>query len=761
MPLIKYFLTSKPFFISLLLVLFIAPSGQAEKRTIMRESTTAEYQSNLGAYYWQKGDYHQAIDAWEVEAEIYRSLGLPNSEALANLKIAQTYISLGKLEIATFMLRKLLRSVREPSIEARIWNQLGIAYSRNGENESAISAYKKSLEKEKNLKILNNLAEAERKRAIMAQLLSISASKKEETQKYLNQAKIHQESAIFYAQSALHKSDVGESPSDELIALIQWAELSPTGLDVEELERGRRILANLPNSRTKVYLGINWAKLDRKHTTHWLSQSALVAKKTGDAIAESYALLELGLLAEKSGNLQMAQDYAYNASLLAQSEFAMDSLYRSQWLAARIYERTGNRDGAISSYRNAISSYGNLSSSFEHIDVERRINFKEEIEAMYRNYLELLHSTSEYSQSKMESALYVSSLLRLEELRNYFGDNCIEISGEISEFKNVLAEKNAVMISSIILENQTHFYLQLPDGTLHHSKADLSDEEINKMVSSWYETLKQGNGIQYKKGSLLLYDLIIRPFETELDRIDPDTIVFVHDGILRNVPPAALHDGEKYLAEKWASVSSLGFNFRAVPSSPQSEVAAFGLSVERDGWSPLTFVPIEIENVTKVVKGKKFLDKDFTTDVFQKQITQERYSIVHLATHGYFGGVAENSFILAYDKSLNAIEIKDVLINSQANIDLLVFSACETAIGSNSSALGLAGVAKRSGANTVLGSYWAVKDSAQAELMKDFYFLVKKKKLSPAEAVRQIQIKQIQQDAFADIWAALNLIGDW
>ena len=48
MPLIKYFLTSKPFFISLLLVLFIAPSGQAEKRTIMRESTTAEYQSNLG-----------------------------------------------------------------------------------------------------------------------------------------------------------------------------------------------------------------------------------------------------------------------------------------------------------------------------------------------------------------------------------------------------------------------------------------------------------------------------------------------------------------------------------------------------------------------------------------------------------------------------------------------------------------------------------------------------------------------------------------
>ena len=755
----RYFLTRKSFFLSILLILLINPSGQAEEKIIIGESTTAKYQSDLGAFYWQKGKFNQAIEAWEIEAEIYRSQGFPNDEAQAMLKIADTRISLGQTDIAIFQLKKIISSVQEPRILVKAWNKLGNANSRNGNLDEALKAYQQSLQIERNISNISNLAKLERKRAILARLQATSTSKEQVNQKYLEQAEFHQKKALKYAQESLLLSQTEESPAS-LTALIEWAKVSKTKLDGEQLERGRKILANLPDSRPKVYFGINWAKIDSEQAEYWLSQSVEVARATGDVVAESFALLELGLLAEKSGNLSQALDYAYLSQLQAQSKFAFNSLYLSQWLAARIYQRVGNKEAALSNYQSAIASLDVLNQSSRNIDVERRFNFKEEIEPIYRQTLTLLLGKNDLTNSDLKEVLFFADKLRLEQLRNYFGDNCIEIKGEISSVEDVLTEKNAVTINSIILENQIYLILQLSDGTLSYSQANLSRKELSRSVTKFYKILKQGHSIQYKTHSAKLYDLIIRPFETELAKINPDTIVFIHDGVLRNIPMAVLYDGEKHLAEKWANVSSLGLRFQVVPQS-RVKVAAFGLSLEREGWSPLSSVPRELAQVTETVKGRKFLNTNFTSDIFEQQLNQNKYSLVHVATHGSFGGIAENSFILAYDKLLNALELKDILSQSQENIDLLVFSACETAVGGDFSALGLAGVALRSGVSSTLGSYWGVEDSEQPKLMKQFYTNIFEKKLNKAEALRQLQVEQIKQTVFPNIWAAFTLIGDW
>ena len=755
----RYFLTRKSFFLSILLILLINPSGQAEEKIIIGESTTAKYQSDLGAFYWQKGKFNQAIEAWEIEAEIYRSQGFPNDEAQAMLKIADTRISLGQTDIAIFQLKKIISSVQEPGILVKAWNKLGNAYSRNGDLDEALKAYQQSLQIERNISTISNLAKLERKRAILARLQATSTSKEQVNQKYLEQAEFHQKKALKYAQESLLLSQTEQSPAS-LTALIEWAKVSKTKLDGEQLERGRKILANLPDSRPKVYFGINWAKIDSEQAEYWLSQSVEVARATGNVVAESLALLELGLLAEKSGNLSQALDYAYLSQLQAQSKFAFNSLYLSQWLAARIYQRVGDQEAALSNYQSAIASLDVLNQSSRNIDVERRFNFKEEIEPIYRQTLTLLLGKNDLTNSDLKEVLFFADKLRLEQLRNYFGDNCIEIKGEISSVEDVLTEKNAVTINSIILENQIYFILQLSDGTLSYSQANLSRKELSRSVTKFYKILKQGHSIQYKTHSAKLYDLIIRPFETELEKINPDTIVFIHDGVLRNIPMAALYDGEKHLVEKWANVSSLGLRFQVVPQS-RVKVAAFGLSLKREGWSSLSSVPRELAQVTETVKGRKFLNTDFTSDIFQQQLNQNKYSLVHVATHGSFGGIAENSFILAYDKLLNALELKDILSQSQEIIDLLVFSACETAVGGDFSALGLAGVALRSGVSSTLGSYWGVEDSAQPKLMKQFYTNIFEKKLNKAEALRQLQVEQIKQTVFPNIWAAFTLIGDW
>lgn len=755
----KVFLSRKSFFFPLVIILLVTPNTKAEEIITINEKSNAEYQSNLGAYHWQKGDYDQAIDAWELEAEIYQSQGLKDRESEAILKIAGTRIGLGEIDTAIFQLKEIISSTQDSEILAKALNKLGDAYSQNSELSKASEVFKKSFDIKKDTSILNNLAELERKQGILALLQSKSSTRKQLNQQYLKQAESHQKEALRYAQEGLLLTQTDRS-SASVKALIEWAKVSETELDDEQLTQGRKILANLPDSRPKVYLGINWAKIDSEQADYWLSQSVEVAKTTGDIVAESFALFEQGLLAEKSGDLSKALDYARLSQLQAQTKFAFDSLYRSQWLAARAYQKSGNKEAALSNYRNAIASLDVLNQSSRKIDVVRRFNFKEEIEPIYRQTLTLLLEQDDLTDSDLKEVLFFADKLRLEQLRNYFGDNCVEIRGEVSSVEDILAKKNAVAINSIILENQTYIIFQFPDGSLQHSKVDLGQLEIKEKVTQWYRILRRGHNIQYQDFSRELYDLIIRPFEAQLAKINPKTMVFIHDGILRNVPMAALYDGKKHLVEKWATASSLGFRFQVVPKS-KVEVAAFGLSIERGGWSALGLVPIELEQITETIEGKKFLNSEFTEAIFIEQLSENEYPVVHIATHGSFNGVAENSFILAYDKTLNALELKDILTKSQENIDLLVFSVCETAVGSEFSALGLAGVALRSGVNSSLGSYWAVEDSVQPNLMKKFYSNVFEKKLDKAEALRQVQIQQIEEEAFPNIWGALTLIGDW
>ncbi len=760
---LKFFLNNKfnIIFGSLLVMSLLVPVSATEESNSILSSSNPQQLENLGAFYWQRGDLHQAITAWSKEAEIYRLQGLPNKEALALLKISQCYTSLGQSRLAIFNLKKVLSLTENSSLLARTWMQLGNAHSRSGEFSEALSAYNKSLGIEKSLFALNNLVILLQKQMLHGQLQANSSRKGEETERYLAEAAFYRAEALKYATEAKAFSQTTES-SSSVRALIEWGKLSPTGLSAEELERVRRILPKLPGSRTKVFLAINWARLDPERTNYWLSQGSQVALTIGDARAESFALLELGLEAEKSGNFSQALEFAQSAQLKAQSELAYDSLYPAQWLAGRMYRQLGNQEAAITSYRNSIASLDVYNQGLMDISVERRIDFNSKIEPIYREMLALLLKGSNPSESNLKESLLIFDKLRRAQLQNYFGDNCFKVKGQVFPLQDALASKNAVLLNSIILDDETHLLLQLPDGTLRHSKTQISRTEITNLGTDWYETIKGGLSWQFGKQGQDLYNIIIRPFEPELAQIKPDTIIFVHDGILRNLPMAALYDGEKFLAQKWPSVSSLGFNFVLRGDNPQKSLAAaFGLGVARGNWSELANVSEEVENVVELVGGEKFLNEEFTADNFAQELTKEDYSIVHLATHGYFGGTAENSFILAYDRSLSILDLENFLSQSKATITLLVLSACETALTSDRSWLGLAGVAIRSGVDTVLGSFWPVQDDEQLELIKAFYSNIRSPNLDKAEALQKIQIEQIEQNAHPSKWASLNLIGEW
>jgi CHAT domain-containing protein/Tfp pilus assembly protein PilF len=132
-----------------------------------------------------------------------------------------------------------------------------------------------------------------------------------------------------------------------------------------------------------------------------------------------------------------------------------------------------------------------------------------------------------------------------------------------------------------------------------------------------------------------------------------------------------------------------------------------------------------------------------------------RYRIVHIATHGLFNPrfPALSGLVLslvdrrghAQDGFLRAPEIYGLHLPA----DLVVLSACQTALGENVRGEGLVGMTRGffySGASRVMVSLWNVDDRATAELMDRFYSGLWRQGLSPAAALRRAQLELLDAD---------------
>ncbi|MGD1806319.1 CHAT domain-containing protein [Dapis sp. BLCC M126] len=121
-------------------------------------------------------------------------------------------------------------------------------------------------------------------------------------------------------------------------------------------------------------------------------------------------------------------------------------------------------------------------------------------------------------------------------------------------------------------------------------------------------------------------------------------------------------------------------------------------------------------------------------------------------------------------RDLDRLLQSDNLQRSDRAIELLILSACETALGDTRAALGLARVSIRAGAQSVLGSLWRVSDASTAELMKQFYqqlLLSNSSQLKKAEALRQVQIKFIKGEIDPNLnynipyhWSSFIIVGN-
>ena len=260
--------------------------------------------------------------------------------------------------------------------------------------------------------------------------------------------------------------------------------------------------------------------------------------------------------------------------------------------------------------------------------------------------------------------------------------------------------------------------------------------------------------------------------EVALAKANVKTLVFVLDGSLRNVPMAALYDGERYLVEKYAIALTPGLQLLNPKPLKQVSVNALtgGLSVARQEFSALENVVTELETIGTIVPTKvKLINETFTESNIAKAIQSVPVPTVHLATHWRFSSQAENTFILAYDDRININKLETLLRSrnpqSKDEIELLVLSACETAAGDQRAALELAGVAVRVGARSTLAFLWKADDEVTARLISEFY---RKLYQSGANPNKAIALQEAQREVLSDpnsrhprFWAPFVLLGNW
>ncbi len=496
-----------------------------------------------------------------------------------------------------------------------------------------------------------------------------------------------------------------------------------------------------------------------------LARAIHQARQLNDTRAESYALGQLGHLYMETQQWLEARGLTEEALSLAQGIQATEIAYRWQWQLSQILQHQGNLTGAIAANREAVHTLQSLRRDLVAINPDVQFSFRETVEPIYRNLVELLLSNQPTPEQLTQARETIESL-RLAELENFFREACWQVQRQAID----QIDPQASVIYPIILPDHFAVIVSLPGKPLRYFQTDVAQTQIDSTIEQLLQAL---NPIWSNKERLRLsqqlYDWLIRPIEPELKENEIKTLVFVLDDALRNLPMAALYDGQQYLIENYNIALSVGLQLIEPRSLLPQQLKALtaGLTEARGGFPALPAVELEVQNIAAQLPAKVFLNQQFTRETLQEQIEVTPFPVVHLATHGQFSSKAENTFLLTWNGRIKVKDLDQLLQTRQRQntnpIELLVLSACQTATGDKRAALGLAGLAVRSGARSTLATLWSVNDESTAQLMVEFYRQLTQSQVSKAQALRQAQLTLLRQPNYQHpfYWAPFVLVGNW
>lgn len=604
--------------------------------------------------------------------------------------------------------------------------------------------------------------------------------------------------------------------------LAKLASIYPQIAMIENTSERARLYLNLGTQALalgKPGIAISYQSLDLARQLTARQPSDRLRVETLDSLAQLYE--EQDKIEDSLRLTRQALDAAVG---LAPGSIG-DLLVSLEWRQGRLYRRIKQDGLALPAYQRAVQRIEAIRQDIPIDYDDGRSSFRHTLEPVYLGYAELLlqesgHQPGAGRSAYLRRAVDTIELIKQAELQDFLGDRC-----NVESIKGGTATPvppATGVLYPLILSDRIELLMETTTGIFRLSTPTVG-VDVRRAAIALASSLRNGDE-GYMRRSRQFYDWLLRPFEALIAEQSITTLVIVPDGALRLVAMGALHDGKQFAIEKFAISTVTGLSMTNITPPPMQDVVSLiagvsdfrvvaeklskagakqilaaatsnpgspGLAQSRTLRSArnvgsnitdksdsvshaqalaaalaLPGVNDEIQAIGKIMPGMILHNSTFTLDGFRQEAEGGSYRIVHVASHGMFGGSAETSFILAYDGLLTLDSLQSLLKGDQFlknPIELLSLSACETAEGDDRSPLGISGAAMKARAKSVLGTLWPVEDNAARNIMEKFYGRLINSRLSKSEALRLAQLDLIRSPEFSHpfFWAPFVLIGNW
>jgi CHAT domain-containing protein/Tfp pilus assembly protein PilF len=556
-----------------------------------------------------------------------------------------------------------------------------------------------------------------------------------------------------------------------------------------------------------------------------INQAKVLAEGLKISRVSALANLHLAMLYEDKGRNDKAMSITLQALEAVNNTSQHDILLQIEWQLGRLFQAKNELKRAVESYRMAVKHIQSIRQDIPITYQDGRSSFRATLAPIYSGLADALLTAAKEEKDPMvrqkllREARVTMEKIKVSELRDYMQSPCLAAFDRKIES---LAATTAV-IYPIILSERLEILVDI-QGKMFRASTKVSKAVLNKTTQSLASRLR--DGMPFKELSHQVHQWLVAPVEHFLKENSVELVVFVPDGVLAILPIASLWDGKEFLIKKYAVATVPGLTLFDPSAHKTKEIRTLLAGMSEPGpvvsalpprvmaslqetmassetnrgvrgmvlqdiksqnnsssgqgsknqkkyssedikkLLALPGVAMEIEQLADNTRGETLMDKTFTLNKFENELENSSFQVIHIATHGFFGGTPEENFIMTYDKVLNMNSLEALLLPKKFDnnpVELIVFSACQTAEGDERSPMGLSGVALKSGARSAMGSLWPVSDLATQKLLPEFYKHLQNQNLTKAEALRLAQVTIMEQQEYQHpfFWAPFILVGNW
>ncbi len=720
----------------------------ASRRALGDRTGEAVTLYNVGIEYLSSGDLKQALDYFNQSLPIRREIGDRLGEAYTLSATGVVYSRLGEQQKALWNYEQALslsRSVGDRIGEATTLTRIGLASASSNKHEAALDYFARALRLNQDVgsrvgevTALYNIARAERDLGRLTEARVRIEAALDMIESMRGKVAGHELRASFLAS----KQSFYEFYTDVLMQIHKaqpTAGADASALQASERARSRSLLEILTEARAEIRQGVEAGLLERerrlreqlgvkserltrllggKHT----EEQAREARKEVEALLADYQEVEAEVRSKSPRYAALSQPRPLTVKEIQQEVVDAETLLLEYAL------------GEERSYLWAVTP-----SSIASFELPKRA----EIEAAARRVYDLLVAKAD---GLYPEALTALSRMLLGPVADRLGQKRLVIVSEgalqYMPFGALLIQRSGVRADarrgqgSVVTENRSFEPL-----IVNHEIVSLPSASVLSVLRRELGARKPA-----PKNVAVLADPV---FEKNDQRVrskirgeQVDAMGGMENGVDKTSPPS---DVERSIKE-----SGLNSFDRLTLSRREAELIT---ALASEG-QPLKALDFEASRATAT----------------SAELGQ--YRIVHFATHGLLNnqhpelsgivlslvdeqGQPQDGFLRLYE-----------VYNLKLEADLVVLSACQTALGKEIKGEGLVGLTRGfmyAGAPRVVSSLWKVSDKATAELMRRFYQKMLKERLRPPAALRAAQVSMLKERQWqaAYYWAGFVLQGEW